>query len=248
MAHKPIKRIVPGAKTAVILCHGIMGSPDHFRHFIPLIPEDWSVCCLLLDGHGKGVMDFARSSMKAWKAQVFAQLQELMDTHEQVIFVAHSMGTLFAFQAAVQYPDQIPQLFLLGSPTRPFVRPSTAVNSVLMALGYVNPKNKSAVDMRACCSIRTDWMLWRYLLWIPRFLELFSEIHKTKKLLPQLKTPAWVYQSKKDELVAFSSCADFKDHPYITLTRLMDSGHFGYGEKDLKQLQTDFQQIIDQYR
>ena len=248
MAHKPVKRIVPGAKTAVILCHGIMGSPDHFRHFIPLIPEDWSVCCLLLDGHGKGVMDFARSSMKAWKAQVFAQLQELMDTHEQVIFVAHSMGTLFAFQAAVQYPDQIPQLFLLGSPTRPFVRPTTAVNSVLMALGYVNPKNQSAVDMRACCSIRTDWMLWRYLLWIPRFLELFSEIHKTKKLLPQLKTPAWVYQSKKDELVAFSSCADFKDHPYIKLTRLMDSGHFGYGEKDLKQLQTDFQQIIDQYR
>ena len=248
MAHKPIKRIVPGAKTAVILCHGIMGSPDHFRHFLPLIPEDWSVCCLLLDGHGKGVMDFARSSMKAWKAQVFAQLQELMDTHEQVIFVAHSMGTLFAFQAAVQYPDQIPQLFLLGSPTRPFVRPTTAVNSVLMALGYVNPKNKSAVDMRACCSIRTDWMLWRYLLWIPRFLELFSEIHRTKKLLPQLKTPAWVYQSKKDELVAFSSCADFKDHPYINLSQLMDSGHFGCGEKDLTQLQSDFQQIIDQYR
>ena len=79
-------------------------------------------------------------------------------------------------------------------------------------------------------------------------MELFSEIHKTKKLLPQLKTPAWVYQSKKDELVAFSSCADFAGHPYITLTRLMDSGHFGYGEKDLTQLQSDFQQIIDQYR
>ena len=79
MAHKPIKRIVPGAKTAVILCHGIMGSPDHFRHFLPLIPEDWSVCCLLLDGHGKGVMDFAHSSMDKWKAQVFAQLRELMD-------------------------------------------------------------------------------------------------------------------------------------------------------------------------
>ena len=248
MAHKPIKRIVPGAKTAVILCHGIVGSPDHFRHFLPLIPEDCSVCCLLLDGHGQGVLDFAHSSMKAWKAQVFAQLQELMDTHEQVIFVAHSMGTLFAFQAAVQYPDKIFQLFLLGSPTRPFVRPSTAVNSVLMALGYVNPKNQSAVDMRTCCSVHTDWMLSRYLLWIPRFLELFSEIHRAKKLLPQLKIPARVYQSKKDELVAFSSCADFDGHPYITLNRLMDSGHFGYGPDDLKQLQTDFQTMMEKYR
>lgn len=247
MEHKPIHRIVPGAKTAVILCHGILGTPNHFRDFLPLIPEDWSVCCLLLDGHAKGVMDFARSSMKKWKGQVFARLRELMDTHEQVIFVAHSMGTLFAFQAAIRYPEKISQLFLLGSPTRPFVRPATAVNSVLMALGYVNPKNQSAVDMRAGCSVNTDWMLWRYLLWIPRFLELFQEIHATKKLLPQLQVPALVYQSKKDELVSFSSCADLECKPNITLIRLMDSGHFGYGPADRKRLMQDFQNIINKY-
>lgn len=248
MEHQEIIRIVPGAKTAVILCHGIMGSPNHFRDFLPLIPEDWSDCCLLLDGHGKGVMDFARSSMKKWKAQVFAQLQELMDTHERIIFVAHSMGTLFAFQAAIQYPDKISRLFLLGSPMRPFVRPSTAVNSVLMALGYVNPKSKSAMDMRTCCSINTDWMLWRYLMWIPRFLELFAEIHQTKKLLPRLTVPTRVYQSKKDELVSFSSCKDLEGKPNITLIRLMDSGHFGYGPADLALLTQDFQNMIDQYR
>ena len=248
MEHKEIIRIVPGAKTAVLFCHGIMGTPNHFHDLTPLVPQEYSLCCLLLEGHGKGVMDFARSSMKQWKAQVFARLRELLDAHERVIFVAHSMGTLFAFQAAIQYPDKIPQLFLLGSPTRPFVRPSTAVNAVLMALGYVDPNNKSAVDMRFGCSVSTDWMLWRYLLWIPRFLELFREIHKTKKLLPQLKVPAWVYQSKKDELVAFSSCRDFVGHPFIRLTRLMDSGHFGYGPEDLKQLQADFQQVLEQYR
>ena len=248
MEHKEIRRTVPGAKTAVIFCHGIMGTPNHFHDLLPLVPPDYSVCNLLLDGHAGSVMDFARSSMKKWKAQVFAQLQELMDTHENVIFVAHSMGTLFAFQAAIQYPDKIRQLFLLGSPTRPFVRPATAVNSVLMALGYVNPRNKSAVDMRAGCSVNTDWMLWRYLCWIPRFLELFSEIAATKKLLPQLKVSAWVYQSRHDELVAFSSCKDLEGHPAIRLVRLMDSGHFGYGAEDLKQLQADFQAVMEQYR
>lgn len=248
MEHKEIIRTVSGAKTAVILCHGILGTPNHFSDLLPLIPEEYSVCCLLLDGHAGSVMDFARSSMKKWKTQVFAQLRHLMDTHEQVIFVAHSMGTLFAFQAAVQYPEKICQLFLLGCPTRPFVRPASALNSVLMALGYVNPKNKSAVDMRAGCSINTDWKLWQYLCWIPRFLELFVEIYKTKKLLPQLKTPAWVYQSRHDELVAFSSCKDLDGHPHIRLVRLMDSGHFGYGPEDLKQLLTDFQAVIAQHR
>ena len=130
MEHNEMIRIVPGAKTAVILCHGILGTPNHFHDLLPLIPEEYSVCCLLLDGHAGSVMDFARSSMKKWKAQVFARLQELMDSHEQVIFVAHSMGTLFAFQAAIQYPEKIAHLFLLGSPTRPYLHPAAAVNSV----------------------------------------------------------------------------------------------------------------------
>ena len=248
MEHKEIIRTVPGAKTAVLLCHGILGTPNHFKDLISLIPESCSVCCLLLEGHAGSVTDFARTSMKKWKAQVFAQLQELMDTHEEVIFVAHSMGTLFAFQAAVQYPEKISQLFLLGCPTRPFLRPSTAVNSVLMTLGYVDRNNKSAMDMRAGCSVNTDWKLWRYLLWIPRFLELFAEIYRTKKLLPQLTVPARVYQSKKDELVAFSSCKDLEGHPQITLVRLLDSGHFGYSPADLKQLQNDFQTIMNQHK
>ena len=50
MEHKEYKRLVPGAETAILLVHGIVGTPDQFDRFIPLIPEGVSVWTLLLDG------------------------------------------------------------------------------------------------------------------------------------------------------------------------------------------------------
>ena len=60
---------VNSSETAVLMIHGIAGTPAHFRELIPVIPEDWAVYNILLDGHGKNVEDFGRSSMQKWKDQ-----------------------------------------------------------------------------------------------------------------------------------------------------------------------------------
>lgn len=95
MEHKEYIRIVPGSKHAVLMIHGIVGTPKHFEPFLPLIPEDWTVYNLLLDGHGKGVKEFAQTSMKKWKSQVAARVREILDTHDTLVIAAHSMGGLF---------------------------------------------------------------------------------------------------------------------------------------------------------
>ena len=245
MAHQEITRIVPGSKYAVLMLHGILGTPDHFQDLIPLVPTDWSVHALLLDGHGGAVEDFSHTSMKKWKAQVFSRLEELLASHDQVLIAAHSMGTLFAIQASLRYPGRIPALFLLGSPLRVFVRPKSALDSVKMSVfNRVNPKDRSAVDMRRGCSVAADWRVWKYPFWLPRFLELFQEIWKTRKLLGQITVPTQVFQSKKDELVHPSSYDDFLGFPTVTVTMLLDSGHFGYGERDMALLQEKFREMI----
>lgn len=245
MAHQEIIRIVPGSKYAVLMLHGILGTPDHFEELVPLVPEDWSLHALLLDGHGGKVEDFSRTSMKKWKAQVFARLDELLASHEQVFIAAHSMGTLFAIQASLRYPVRIPALFLLGSPLRVFVRPKSAVDSVMMSVFYhVDPNDWSAVGMRRGCSVEADWRVWKYPFWIPRFLELFREIWDTRKLLPQITVPTQVFQSQKDELVHPSSYDDFLGYSPITVTMLPDSGHFGYREQDLELLKARFREMI----
>lgn len=245
MAHQEIIRIVPGSRYAVLMLHGILGTPDHFRELLPLVPESWSVHALLLDGHGGAVEDFSHTSMKKWKAQVFSRLEELLQTHEQVFIAAHSMGTLFAIQASLRYPGRIPALFLLGSPLRVFVQPKSALDSVKMSVfGHVDPRDQSAVDMRLGCSVEADWRVWKYPFWIPRFLELFREIWHTRKLLGQIRVPTQVFQSKKDELVHPSSYDDFVGYPTITVTMLPDSGHFGYGPQDMALLQEKFREML----
>ena len=130
MEHKEYIRIIPEADTAVLFVHGIVGTPNHFITQIPLVdlvPENWSVYNVLLDGHGKGVEDFSRTSMKKWKEQVWRIFEQLAEEHDRVIIAAHSMGTLFAMQLAILHPEKVPFLFLVAVPMRPWVRQSLSM-------------------------------------------------------------------------------------------------------------------------
>ena len=88
MEHKENKRIIKGASSAVLFIHGIIGTPNHFDRFIPLIPGDVSVHNILLDGHGNSVTDFSHTSMKKWESQVTDAVAELSKTHEKIYIVA----------------------------------------------------------------------------------------------------------------------------------------------------------------
>ena len=227
---------------AVLLIHGIAGSPDHFRDLVPIIPEKFSVYNILLDGHSGTVREFSRSSMEKWKEQVHATLEKLLVRHEKVVIAAHSMGTLFAIQAAIQHPNRIPALFLLNVPTRPWVRFSTWITSLKVAFGKLDSPQAQA--MRGDTGITMTPRLWEYLGWLPRMAELLRECAATRKRLPLLTTPTQVFQSQVDELVSIRSCKDLTN-PCIRLTVLQDSGHFVYGKEDTALLQRCLLDTLD---
>ena len=230
---------------AVLMIHGIVGSPAHFKNLIDVIPEDMTLHNILLDGHGKGVSDFGRSSMKKWKEQVSGEINALLETHSKVFIVAHSMGTLFAINEAIKNPDRISALFLLSVPTRPHVRFSTFITSLKAMWGG---KGKDVERMLADTSIKLSPYPWKYLSWIPRYAELLSEIHRVRKILPMLKVSARAFQSQTDELVSARSVKDLEGHPYIQTTVLYDSGHFDYGDKDTAFLRTELKTAIEEIK
>lgn len=243
MQHAPYIRQVENAETAVLMIHGIVGSPAHFKNLLPLIPEDWSVYNILLDGHGGEVEDFAHTDMNKWKAQVHAQLDEILSTHKQVLIIAHSMGTLLAIQEAVCRPEGIAGLFLLNVPLTPFVQPKAAIQSVQMALG--RPRNNcSARALEASGSVHLTPKLWKYIGWTPRFWELLQECRATIKRLPELKTSALTFQSRHDELVSIRTCKHLEGHPCITNTILESSGHFAYSKIDTHILKGKLKETI----
>lgn len=245
MKHQQSIRVVPGAKRAVLFIHGIVGTPNHFVGGIPMmewVPGDWSVHNLLLPGHGGTVEDFGKSSMRQWRCAARRAFCNLSKDHEKVYIAAHSMGTLFALELAVDHPEKCGGLFLLGVPLRPHLAPA-AVNSALrLALGRLRPGYPEAAIAEACGTAPT-WMLWKYLTWIPRFLELFIQIGRTERKLNRLRTPAMAFQSRKDELVNGLSARALGRFP-VTVGILEDSSHFYYSDRDRQTVRKAFEDFL----
>lgn len=239
--HAPFFRQGSG-NNAVLLIHGIAGSPGHFRDVISAIPETYTIYNILLDGHKGTVENFSHSSMKKWKVQVQTTLADLFCRHEKVVIVAHSMGTLFAIQAAIDHPDKIARLFLLAVPTRPRVRFSTWITCLQVAFGKLN--SPAAQAMRGETALEMTPKLWKYLGWTPRMIELLTECSRVRKMLPQLTTPTQAFQSKVDELVSVRSCQDLAN-PCIKTTTLTGSGHFVYGASDAALLRKRLSEMLE---
>ncbi len=244
MTHQEYIHKVPGSKMAVLMIHGIVGSPNHFRPFMDLFPKDWSVYNLLLDGHGSGVDAFAAASMEKWKAQVFARLEELLKNGNRVIILGHSMGCLLAIRCALRYPDGVSRLFLLSTPVRLRIPLSTVMSVIRIGLGRVRPQDLAAQAMQADGGVALEAGVWKYISWTPRFIELLREMAVTEKLLPRLAVPAEAFHGIHDELLSEKSCTVMERKGRIPCTKLSNSGHFHYGEADLALLRERLSRLI----
>ncbi len=242
--HNEYKHIVNGADTAILFIHGIIGTPNHFKDFIPLVPVDYSVYNMLLDGHGKGVKEFSHTSMKIWKSQVDSAVDELLKTHKQVIITAHSMGTLFAVQQANKRPDKIKGIFLLAAPLKIGIKLKLFINCAKLYFGIIKCDDIEAVACKQACGVNQDKRFWLYLGWIPRFLELFKEIKNTIPLVKNITTPCYVFHSKNDEMVSKNAVDIIKGNVDIKIEILPNSSHFYYFDDDYKNMLRKYENFI----
>ena len=245
MVHQEYRHIVPGAHTAVLFIHGILGTPNHFSQFLPLVPLEWSVQNLLLDGHGAGVREFSRTSMARWQAQVEEAVAELEKTHAQILLVGHSMGTLLAIREAVRPGNQVAGLFLLACPLKLRLRLRMFTNSAKVYFGRIRPDDAPALAGLEACGIQHEWQFWRYFGWIPRFLELFRQIRATAPLLEKLEIPCFAYPSGQDEMVSLKACRLLEGKATVTI--LPDSSHFYYPPGDFETLLGEFSNFCKRY-
>lgn len=250
MQHEEYKHIVPGAKTAVLFLHGICGSPNHFRRLLPLessVPASWSVYNIVLDGHCKNVEDFGRSSMKKWKAQVQSVFDALCRTHEKVVLVGHSMGTLFSVNLALRRPEKVAFLFLLAVPVRVFVQPRAVGYLMRIAFDRIDEDNPVLVSMRAACGIRQTKKLWKYIPWAMRMVELLRLCSQTGKAVPDLRVPCIAWQSEKDEMVSSRADKLLRQSGRVEVHDLPHSTHFFYTPKDTKVIMESFHNACGKY-
>ncbi|MDO4564103.1 MAG: alpha/beta hydrolase [Clostridia bacterium] len=228
MPHEEFIREIEKSDTAVVFIHGIMGSPDHFLRFIPRTPDSYSIYNLLLGGHGGSVADFCRSSMKQWKAQVSELIASLCQRYPNIIIVGHSMGTLFAIEEAVKRPDRVKKLFLLAVPLKIRCNPSTIFKGLKLFMGKMSPDNPAPAN--ASYSLAPEKNKWKLIGFIPRYMELFFQISRTRKLLKKAAVPALAFQSALDELVAPEAADIVRSNPHFDC-RILEKSHHSYYER-----------------
>ena len=243
MEHKEYIRISDDSDTVILFIHGIVGTPNHFNEFISLVPDSISVYNLLLDGHGKGVKDFAKTSMIKWETQVASVVEKLSSTHEKIYIVAHSLGTLLAIEQAIRN-EKVRKLFLLAVPLQLSLKPRMTINSLKVYFDKIRPDDYVALMAQKCYGIGKDKNPFHYLGWIPRFMELFSKIRQTRKTVCLLRTPCTAYQSKDDEMVSNKSIKYLKTNPHICVKELKNSGHYYYSKEDFEMLITEFSEML----
>jgi len=234
MAHREFIRETDNRELAFLFIHGIVGTPDHFNSIIDIIPREYSIYNILLDGHGKKIEDFANTSMKKWEEQIETIIEYLFSKYEKIIIIGHSMGTLFAIDIASRFPKKVEKLFLLAVPLTVFVKPVAVKSSIKAAFDKVDDNDELVIAMKNGAGVELEPKLWKYVSWAPRFIELLLKIKDTDKILNELKVPTIAIQSKKDELVTEKCFETLWLHPYIEAFMLKNSGHYYYCDKDLK--------------
>lgn len=242
--HTEYIRTVPGAKYAVMLIHGILSTPKFWDDFVKIIPDDYSIYNLLLEGHGGEVEDFSKTSMDAWRSQIKGFFDAIASRYEKIILVGHSMGTLFSIQRAVARPDKVAALFLLASPMTVKVKPTVVRYSLRIVFDKVDESKPIERSAKETLSIRPTKKMWKYIPWAPRFLELFSEIKRTRPLIDRLTVPTFVFQSKLDELVSIKSAEYFRGHDGISLSVLHTSSHQCHSAEDKALLLESFASLF----
>lgn len=243
MEHKEYKRINPCARAAVLFVHGIVGTPNHFADFVSLVPENVSVYNVLLDGHGGSVRDFSHTSMQKWERQVRDAVDELSLTHSEIYIIAHSMGTLFAIDRAIEN-EAVKGLFLLAVPLKIAPKPRMVANLCKVYFDKIKSDDVVALAAKRCYGIAQDKNPFHYLGWLPRYLELFAKAKETRRKIRLLQTPCVAYQSAKDELVSTASAKLLRQNETISVVELENSGHYYYAPDDLAFLLREFENFI----
>ncbi len=225
---------------AILFVHGILGGPDFFDFLREAVPDDRHIYSVTLEGHGGSPRDFSKARMARWKAQITAKMEELTQRYDDVAIAAHSMGTLFAIREAVE--KRASRLFLLNPPLKLHLSRRLFTTPAKVLLGKIDDPVTAAA--KAAYSISDSNNPLDYAGWLPRYIELFAEIRRTRPIVEAIPVATQVFLSGRDEMVS-PSAAKYFGHCQTAVTTLMPaSGHYYYTSSDKALLCQSLQKLL----
>jgi non-heme chloroperoxidase len=210
------KGAVQNKKNAIIMLHGYSDSWRSFYEILKLLPiEEFPVPVYAIDMRGHG--DSSDSASDSYTQDDFTDdLAAFMDKLKikKAMIIGHSMGSLIAHKFAIEHPDKVMGLVLLGSTTTMANHPVT-----LYLMSEINQFNDNepapsqfVVDFQASTFYNPiPWAIYRYVseslrltgkVWKETLNGLNVEDHTNQ--LSQITAPTLIGWGDKDDVFSLS--------------------------------------------
>lgn len=103
----------------VIFIHGLGGSSTYFYPLVAKLQSTHALHLLDLEGHGLSPTSAQSELSIASFAEDVYQMAQANSVHKAATVIAHSMGCLVALKLALQHPQLVSKLILMGPPPSP---------------------------------------------------------------------------------------------------------------------------------
>jgi pimeloyl-ACP methyl ester carboxylesterase len=220
--------------TPVLFLHGFTASHRHFDLNLPIFPREFHVFALDLRGHGDSDKPDCCYSHADFVADVIAFMDAL--SLQRVALVGHSMGSLIAHEIAVDYPDRVEKLVLMGSAPTAVGDPSTPPLQMLVAglsdpldpafvrqfeqSIFFGPVPQSFIDTATAESLKIPAAIWQKVV-----AGITTEDHSAK--LVDIRAPTLILWGDQDEI--FSRADQDRLLALIPDSRLIVFPQVGHG-------------------
>lgn len=196
-------------QSAVLLVHGIQGSPSQLDFLLSALPPGTPYINLLLPGHGGGTARFRKSGREAWERSVRQAAAALGNAHGRVIFVGHSMGCLLGLRAALDAGIRFDAMLFIACPFR--LRLSLqSLRRTRKALSRHPGDDPRVLAIRDANSVRAGHPL-AYLTCLHPYLELLRLIRDVRRISPKPLLRVTAAFCGEDEIVSARSWREAQD-------------------------------------
>ena len=201
--HKPFQYEADGSEAAVLMVHGILGSPAQFEDIAKALhSQGYAAAGVLLPGHGGSARAFAQAKTADWQQEVRQAVSLLRQRYPRVFIIGHSMGGLLSIIEAAEHP--VDGVILMSTPMRLKSGFKALRISLRILLGDPAQDDDVLQCYRKANSVQKG-PFWVYPLWIPRMAGVLALMRKARRLLDRVHGPVLIIQSRRDETVSWKS-------------------------------------------
>jgi carboxylesterase len=185
-----------GNEVGCLVSHGFTGTTQSMRFLGEYLAGEGGLTVVgpRLEGHGTTVEDMARSSAEDWIRSVEAGLQKLRERCSKIFMTGLSMGGTLTLYIAAMYPDVIRGAVPINGAL--FVdNPDLAGLAFMASAPAAVPGVGGDIKKPGVTELAYDDVP------VPSIRQIYALMSVTRELLPRVKCPTLVIQSRDDHVV-----------------------------------------------